>query len=128
MRRFISEDPIRLKAGINFYAYVGNNPLNRFDPYGEAVGFKIPAKFIDCLRKKFNIGTQVQLYEIAFGTEDIMLGVALEALGFTAAGPLGAVGVAPGAVALIGGGGFEIYISGSELIKTIKDCWCQSRK
>ena len=33
-RRFISEDPIGLDGGINLYAYVGNNPLNMVDPYG----------------------------------------------------------------------------------------------
>lgn len=32
--RFISEDPIRFKGGVNFYAYVGNNPLNLTDPSG----------------------------------------------------------------------------------------------
>ncbi len=31
---FISEDPIRFRGGINFYAYVGNNPVNRLDPFG----------------------------------------------------------------------------------------------
>ena len=34
--RFISEDPIRLAGGINFYAYVGNDPSNRIDPLGLA--------------------------------------------------------------------------------------------
>ena len=33
-RRFISEDPIGLNGGINLYAYVGNNPVNRIDPWG----------------------------------------------------------------------------------------------
>ena len=32
--RFISEDPIAFQGGINFYAYVGNNPLSSNDPMG----------------------------------------------------------------------------------------------
>jgi RHS repeat-associated protein len=32
--RLLSEDPIRFDAGINFYAYVSNNPLNLNDPRG----------------------------------------------------------------------------------------------
>ncbi|MDZ4282434.1 MAG: RHS repeat-associated core domain-containing protein, partial [Hydrogenophaga sp.] len=32
--RFISEDPIRLRAGNNFFAYVGGNPLSYTDPEG----------------------------------------------------------------------------------------------
>jgi RHS repeat-associated protein len=35
LQRFISEDPIRLGGGINFFGYVGNNPINYIDPYGE---------------------------------------------------------------------------------------------
>lgn len=35
LQRFISEDPIGLAGGdVNFYAYVGNNPVNRVDPLG----------------------------------------------------------------------------------------------
>ncbi|HEU4714499.1 MAG TPA: RHS repeat-associated core domain-containing protein [Pyrinomonadaceae bacterium] len=32
--RFMSEDPIGLAGGINFYAYVGNSPVNYIDPWG----------------------------------------------------------------------------------------------
>jgi len=34
MQRFISEDPVRMKGGINFFAYVQNNPINMADPHG----------------------------------------------------------------------------------------------
>jgi RHS repeat-associated protein len=33
--RFISEDPIGLDGGVNFYEYVGSNPINRRDPSGQ---------------------------------------------------------------------------------------------
>jgi RHS repeat-associated protein len=32
--RFLSEDLISFEGGINFYAYVGNNPTNSTDPFG----------------------------------------------------------------------------------------------
>ncbi|HRS88496.1 MAG TPA: RHS repeat-associated core domain-containing protein [Smithellaceae bacterium] len=32
--RFITRDPIGFEGGINQYAYVGNNPVNRIDPFG----------------------------------------------------------------------------------------------
>ncbi len=34
LQRFISEDPIRLKGGINFFRYVKNNPIKFIDPLG----------------------------------------------------------------------------------------------
>ena len=34
LQRFISEDPVRFRGGINFFSYVGNNPINGNDPLG----------------------------------------------------------------------------------------------
>jgi len=34
LQRFISEDPIGFAGGINFYAYVQNDPINKTDPEG----------------------------------------------------------------------------------------------
>ena len=34
LRRFINADPIQFAGGINWYAYAGGNPINRFDPFG----------------------------------------------------------------------------------------------
>jgi RHS repeat-associated protein len=36
--RFVSEDPIRFKAGVNFYDYVLNNPVLHVDPFGLETG------------------------------------------------------------------------------------------
>ena len=36
MLRFISPDPLEYIDGLNCYAYCGNNPWGRFDPYGLA--------------------------------------------------------------------------------------------
>jgi RHS repeat-associated protein len=33
-KRFITEDPLRLSAGMNLYAYVGGDPVNLIDPSG----------------------------------------------------------------------------------------------
>ncbi len=50
--RFISEDPAGLSAGINLYAYVGNDPLNGRDPSGLCGGsgdpeMWSPATYVD---------------------------------------------------------------------------------
>jgi hypothetical protein len=35
-RRFITKDPIRFDGGYNLYAYANDDPVNFFDPTGEA--------------------------------------------------------------------------------------------
>jgi RHS repeat-associated protein len=77
LQRFISEDPIRFKGGLNFYAYVGNDPINITDPTGEGcysakalgslspeVRAKIPPDWIDFINKPC---WKVLCFECCFG-------------------------------------------------------------
>jgi RHS repeat-associated protein len=54
--RFISEDPLRFDAGVDFYRYIRNNPINFTDPYGPyTLGDGVPPlnprmqKFMECM-------------------------------------------------------------------------------
>jgi hypothetical protein len=51
--RFLTEDPIRLGGGIDFYKYVANDPSNFIDPLGTAPGGPCLdiGKFVDYLDK-----------------------------------------------------------------------------
>lgn len=46
--RFTTEDPIRFLGGINFYSYVGNNPVNKIDPSGLG---PCEDRLMDCLQR-----------------------------------------------------------------------------
>ena len=52
--RFISEDPMGFDAGVNFYAYVENNPINYIDPSGLC---KEPNRFWNCVKNYYGFGT-----------------------------------------------------------------------
>lgn len=51
--RFFSEDPIRFGGGMNFYAYVLNNPINHVDPLGLKCGSECSADFVACKSRVF---------------------------------------------------------------------------
>lgn len=48
--RFLSEDPIRFSAGVNFFSYVSNNPINLIDPLGLC---EVSPKMEECLERLF---------------------------------------------------------------------------
>ena len=60
LKRWISEDPIRLQAGQNFYAYVGGDPVNQSDPTGEiatSIGGALTGAILDIgIQLAFNGG------------------------------------------------------------------------
>jgi RHS repeat-associated protein len=42
-QRWANRDPIEEEGGLNLYAYVGNDPVNEFDPLGLLAGAPLPA-------------------------------------------------------------------------------------
>jgi RHS repeat-associated protein len=47
LQRFISEDPIEFASGdVNFYAYVGGNPINYGDPTGEVAPLALALPYV----------------------------------------------------------------------------------
>jgi RHS repeat-associated protein len=52
--RFMAEDPTGFEGGVNFYAYVGNNPVNYVDPSGLC---REPNRFWECVKGYYGLGT-----------------------------------------------------------------------
>jgi RHS repeat-associated protein len=67
LQRFISEDPLRLREGSNFYHYVWNNPVLFLDPTGEkcqpgASSSQVYASWSDISKKYIPI--EIMLYAV----------------------------------------------------------------
>jgi len=58
--RFLSEDPVRFSAGVNFYTYVRNNPISFVDPTGLCPDNKQPVGCDTVLPNGETLGQVVQ--------------------------------------------------------------------
>ena len=87
--RFISEDPLGFGAGVNFYAYVGNNPVNFNDPSGNVC--------VPCVTGLIS-GTGAAIASVASGNDFFSIETAASfGAGFTVGSGFAAIG-ATGAV------------------------------
>jgi RHS repeat-associated protein len=92
--RFLSEDRIRFVAGVNFYGYVGGNPLRYRDPRGLS-----PSSAAICFLKGAASGAAGTVF------------VGLVAVGAVAVGaPVAAVTGALGVLAVVGGAALGIDV------------------
>jgi len=94
--RFVSEDPLGFKAGMNFYAYVNNNPINFNDPSGNCpscVGAGVGAVY-------GGIAGSISGFIVGFNTVDSSSGILNQVFGGVAGAAIGGVtGAATGAAA-----------------------------
>jgi uncharacterized protein RhaS with RHS repeats len=100
--RFMQTDPSGYVDGINWYAYVGNDPISKVDPTGET-GLDQSAKFLD-LNRRHQSNTETMLEEMNEG----------HAIGLTAA-----AAVVVGRAALPVVGGVLLKLVGKGTVKTL---------
>jgi RHS repeat-associated protein len=82
--RFISEDPIGLDGGTNFYAYVGSNPLSYVDPLGlslSSFGRGFGSGLVSGLVTSLIVGAGLGLAAAASVPAAVALGLGLAAYG-----------------------------------------------
>jgi len=68
--RFLTRDPMGYGGGINLYGYVGNNPVNVWDPLGLCGGDDGEPGFWDAVGSGLNVGLKATGSALSFGLYD----------------------------------------------------------
>jgi len=101
---FLTPDPIGIKGGINFYRYVGNNPMNLLDPFGYQELQK---------QQGAGIGLKIAFGSIAaaelFHVGDILIGAGYSVIYMGPGGTFSGLVFVSGGLVAYGTGGFILY-------------------
>jgi hypothetical protein len=102
--KWLNQDPIQERGGINLYGFVGNNPVNNFDPFGlqlanpyAAEAFSPGSTFLNGNPGGVSVGQYLSLMGVGIGGAALAatgIGVAADAYGATLLAALGIGGTA----------------------------------